>query len=469
MTKDRGRLARYACAGGDIPPVRPGAPWLVLVAVFTLLAMPLAAAPPPTQLLWQGSIEIASGRGEKGPWEQNASRYHYVDDPSVTYAGGEDAGVVWVNQSEKDVFFQRFSREGRAQLSAPVNVSRSPATFSWLPRVVTSPHVKGSIYVLWQEIIFSGGSHGGDILFARSEDHGNSFSPPHNLSNSVGGDGKGRINAEVWHNGSLDLAVGSDGSIYAAWTEYDGPLWFSRSTDGGASFSPPQQVAGGPHEKPARAPSLALGPNHEIYLAWTTGEDDAADIHLTSSTDRGGSFLPPRPVAPTPTYSDAPKLAVDRAGRVHLVYAESEGGPFEHSHIRYTRSSDGAQSFDAPRRLSHPLPKQVKGAAYPYLALDAQDHVYVAWELFRGQSRSPRGLGFTLSRDGGDQFVQPAPIPGSSDPGGGQNGSQQGLLMKKLAVDGLGKIAVVNSSFKPNAYSRVWLVRGEAIASGKRD
>ena len=43
--------------------------------------------------------------------------------------------------------------------------------FSWLPRMRSRPAIERSV-VLWQEIIFSGGSHGGEILFARSNDGG---------------------------------------------------------------------------------------------------------------------------------------------------------------------------------------------------------------------------------------------------------------------------------------------------------
>jgi hypothetical protein len=57
-----------------------------------------------------------------------------------------------------------------------VPVSKNPASFSWLPKIVMTSGDPQAIYVLWQEIIFSGGSHGGDILFARSTDDGRTFS-----------------------------------------------------------------------------------------------------------------------------------------------------------------------------------------------------------------------------------------------------------------------------------------------------
>lgn len=429
------------------------APFVLAVPFAALAAASTQAAEP---LSWHGTTEVAAGRAERGPWRMNESRFDYVDDPSVALDDRGEAAVVWVDQARKDVFFQRFSATG-AKRGEPVNVSRSPAVFSWLPRIALSPRGAGKVFVLWQEIIFSGGSHGGDILFARSEDGGKTFSRPLNLSNSVAGDGKGRISRDIWHNGSLDLAVGADDAIYAAWTEYEGALWFSRSGDDGKRFSPPMRVGGG-SDKPARAPSLARGADSAVYLAWTVGEDNAADIRVAASADGGSSFGEPRIVAPSPGYSDAPKLAVDRRGTLHLVYAESSGGPFAPSRIRYTRSSDGARTFEPPREISTP------GAGFPALSVDANRNVYVLWELFRDPRGYPRGLALAVSRDSGRSFTAPAIVPGSIDPDDGVNGSSQGLLMRKLAVNGRGAVSIVNSSFKLDQRSRVWLIRGALYA-----
>ena len=432
--------------------------WFLAIVLLLLPAVLSALANVAPPLLWQASTEVAKGRGERGAWQQNDSRYDFVDDPSVAINERGEVAVVWVDQAAKAVLFQRFSADGKRQLDRPSNVSRLPQTFSWLPRVVIAPDAPDTIFVLWQEIIFSGGSHGGDILFAKSHDGGRSFSQALNLSRSTGGDGKGRINREIWHNGSLDLVAGPNGALHAAWTEYDGPLWFSRSTDGGRSFLPPQRVAAG--GKPARAPSLALGPDRTVYLAWTTGEDDGADIHLAKSTDGGASFGRPQLIAPSKNYSDAPKLAVGPGAILHLVYAESSGGPFAGYQVRYTRSADGGRSFDAPREISTPMPGSFVSAAFPAMGVDAHGRVYVLWELYADMRQPPRGLGLAVSVDGGRSFSKPGLVPDSADPGGGFNGSSQGLLMKKLAVSTGGAVAIVNSSLKQDAHSRVWLMRG---------
>ena len=443
--------------GGESRLIRSGVV-LVLLFLANLTAVNVAAAAERRgQLEWCPTVEVATGGGQRGPWRQNESRYDYVDDPTVTLDARGAAAVAWVDQRRKDVFFQVYDRNSKPRFAQPVNVSRTAQVFSWLPRIVMAPQRPDDVFVLWQEIVFSGGSHGGDIFFARSRDGGKTFDAPLNISSSVGEDGKGRINRDVWHNGSLDLAIAADGTLYSAWTEYDGALWFSRSTDRGATFSKPVQI-GGDNAKPARAPALAAGRGGSVHVAWTVGEDESADIRMAASADGGRTFGEPRVVAQTPGYSDAPKIAVDANGTLHMVHAESARGPFDRYHVRYTRSHDGGRTFEAAREISKPAPVHSTSATFPALSLDESGNVYVLWELHTDPREMPRGLALAVSRDRGNTFSAPALVPDSLDPNGGFNGSQQGLLMRKLAVSG-GEVAVVNSSFREGAKSRVWMIR----------
>ena len=434
---------------------------LVLLAASGVAGEANPAERGPAGITWGATIELARGGGLRGPWQQNESRYDYVDDPTVAIAESGATAVAWVDQARKDIFFQVFERDRKPRLTQPVNVSRTPQVFSWLPRIALSSRQPRDAYVLWQEIVFSGGSHDGEIFFARSRDGGASFEKPLNLSNSMGGDGKGRINRDYWHNGSLDLAIGADGALYAAWTEYDGPLWFSRSIDRGETFSKPMQVADSGSGKPTRAPALAAGRDGSLYLAWTVGEEEGANIRVTRSADGGRTFGAPVIAARTGAYSDAPKIAVDNRGTLHIVHAESTSGPFDRYDVHYTRSYDAGQTFQPARELSKPQPQGYSSAAFPALSVDGKDNLYVVWELYRERREPPRGLALAVSRDRGNTFSTPAIVPDSVDAHGGFNGSLQGLLMRKLAASGGGEIAVVNSSFKAGGRSRAWLIRGE--------
>ncbi len=437
--------------------------WLSLAMfAFWLAVVPVLAETQVSGVTWQDKVAVASGNGVQGPWRMNKSEYDYVDDPTVAINEQGFIGVSWVDQARKDVFFQLYQPDGTTRLDTPVNVSRSPTILSWLPRALIGPSDVRNVHILWQEIVFSGGSHGGEILFARSIDGGATFAAPINLSNSLGGDGKGRLTARSWHNGSLDLAIDPEGNFYAVWTEYEGTLWLAESIDSGASFSPPKRLVDGDVSGPARGPSIAIDVRGTIYIAWTVGENRAANIQIARSDDQGHSFSPPQAAFSTNGHADAPKIAVDRQGTIHLVYAESPDGPFERYHIVYSRSGDGGRSFDVPREISAPRIGKTKSAHHPALRLDGDDNLFVIWELVADRRTRSSGLGFAVSNDRGSTFTPPALVPGSMDPALGVNGSLQGLLMNKLAVNQSGALAVVNSTFKRDEHSGIWLFRAQA-------
>src|SRR5919106_4968292 len=391
-----GRLVRPV-AGGQNPA------GYLSTAFFVWSAVALSAAPAPGQtdlsgVAWEEKIEVAAGDAYHGPWRMNESQFLYVDDPTVAINDADVVGVAWADQSRQDIFLQIYEPDGQRRFEEPVNVSGSPQIFSWLPRMLITSGDASELSILWQEIVFSGGSHGGEIFFARSTDGGQTFSNPINLSNTIAGDGKGRLSARQWDNGSLDLAVGPQGDLYAAWTEYEGTLWVSRSTDRGESFSHPLRIAGGGDARPARAPSLTVDDEGAVHLAWTVGEDRAADIHIAKSVDRGRSFGEPRVVFETDGHADAPSIAVDGKGTLHLVYAESPAGPFKRYHIRYTRSSDGGATFEKPREISSPQIEPFESASFPTLDLDGEGGPYVVWELSPSWEHRPQGLGLARSK-----------------------------------------------------------------------
>lgn len=429
-------------------------------AVVLALALPACAGEDgPSAIHWQAPIQVAGGEAHRGPWRMNDSDFRYVDDPTVAISPAGGIGVAWVNQSGKDVHFQRYGFDGKARLAEPVNVSRSPDVFSWLPRLAFTG--RDEAHVLWQEIVFSGGSHGGEIFYARTDDGGATFSEPVNLSNTTNGAGKGRLTARYWHNGSLDIAAGAGGRLYAAWTEYQGPMRVARSGDGGRTWSKPVLVAGGRGELPARGPSLTVGPDARVHLAWTVGEDPAADIRYAVSTDGAQTFGDSEIVHAGAAHADAPKLAVAADGTVHLAWMESPGGPLRAYRIKYARRPFRAGDFDQPAEISGPLPEEFDHARFPHLALDGNGNPHVLFELFGRRAQRGQGLGLTWSDDGGDSFTAPLAIPRGTDANTAVNGSLQGLLMQKLAVSRAGDIAVVNSTYREGDTSRVWLVSGK--------
>ena len=115
------------------------------------------------------------------------------------------------------------------QFSTPKNVSNN-SDFSFTPQLAVD--LGGNIYVVWEDDT----NTNSNILFSRSTD-GGTFSAPKGVSNSAGFSFNPRI------------AVDSGGTINVVWQ--DSPdfyrtsnVFFSRSSDGGITFSTPMNLSG---------------------------------------------------------------------------------------------------------------------------------------------------------------------------------------------------------------------------------
>ena len=104
----------------------------------------------------------------------------------------------------------------------------------------------------------------------------------------------------------------TDGNVYVAWSEYHafGPtnaVLFSRSTDGGDSFSKPHRVTPQILGTASYA-DLAVGPDGTVYLTYTTDPSAAnpvPDVWLQVSTNAGASFGAPIHIAEITPFSSS--------------------------------------------------------------------------------------------------------------------------------------------------------------------
>jgi hypothetical protein len=119
-------------------------------------------------------------------------------------------------------------------------------------------------------------------------------------------------------------------------------IWFSRSTDRGATFSVPFRVSG---NIPTEGCSVAVGPEGEVYVAWLL-KMNTRRIMIDKSTDGGMNFGTDVRVSnvtlipdPLPTSSTSgikntksyPSIDIDRSngpdrGRVYVVWADNRTG-----------------------------------------------------------------------------------------------------------------------------------------------
>lgn len=142
-------------------------------------------------------------------------------------------GSVWVATYNRDAaHYVRTVVVGRGT-PAPAGKFHDKTSIE-VDRSQASRHA-GNVYVAWS--VFQGAG-ANEIMFARSTDHGATFSHPMKISEGSLG------------NQFADIAVTYNGTVYVAWngtvgsraTGHDAMLW-TRSTNGGRSFSKPRVAA----------------------------------------------------------------------------------------------------------------------------------------------------------------------------------------------------------------------------------
>ncbi len=179
-----------------------------------------------------------------------------------------------------------FDADGMLSWGPPtfVNPTTSPAIFNdkeWIgaDSHVTSPF-RDRVYVSWTRFIFNpvnGAYVQSPIFLAFSTDGGSTFSDPQQIVGNVHFD-----------QGS-QVVVGSDGTVYVFWEGSTrlaifNSIWMTKSTDGGVTWSKPIAVAPlvdviRPSNTAFRVnsfPAAAIAPDGALYAAWASEVNNAA-------------------------------------------------------------------------------------------------------------------------------------------------------------------------------------------------
>src|SRR5512133_49135 len=210
----------------------------------------------------------------------------------------------------------------------------------------------------------------------------------------------GNFTDKPWMEVDLNAPSASpcSGNVYLADTDYHGPsgsspIVFSRSTDGGVTWSSPRTIStGGPsgasHNQGA---DIAVAPNGTIYVAFEAFSQQGVDtINFAKSTDCGRHWTQPvivntinGPQAPgvamrTPTFAF---LAVDTTNS-NIVYAayQSLNGDYD---IYAQRSTNGGATWGAPVQVNDD-----PGARHQIFPTIEVSHgtLNVAWYDFRNST-----------------------------------------------------------------------------------
>ena len=157
---------------------------------------------------------------------------------------------------------------------------------------------------------------------------------------------------------TLTPTFSDDGTLWLAARGGD-RLYVLRSHDGGASFLPATAIdtKGATLDwGPDARPKLVVTADGTAVLAYATFRDDDfnGEVFTTRSTDGGASFAPPQPITDVQESQRFQDLALDADGAIfatwldkrHRVDFKRRGLPYPGAGLAYTWSHDGGAHFD---------------------------------------------------------------------------------------------------------------------------
>jgi hypothetical protein len=329
------------------------------------------------------SSVCATAQGQVfSPPKNISNNADYSFTPQVAVDGAGNIYAVWQDDTatNSNILFSH-SNDGGATFSAPLNVSKSSGSSS---NPLISVDRLGAINVVW----VSDAPGNNDVFFSRSSDGGGTFSAPLNLSNDpadslspqLAVDGSGNINV-VWESDNIKLGV-----------------LFSHSTDGGATFSAPADLAtntGG-----SFGAQLAVAADGSINVVWEDDSNSGSNISYSRSSDHGATFSAPKNLSSNLGNSFESQIAVDASGNIDVIWADSTPGNFD---IFFSRSTDHGATFSSPNNLSN----SPANSLHAHIGVDTTGGVYAAWEENVAADAGNRDIFFTRSSDSGASFSAP--------------------------------------------------------------
>lgn len=204
-----------------------------------------------------------------------------------------------------------------------------------------------------------------------------------------------------------NICVDSFNRIHVVWIYQSGSsfdVYYSRSVDGGATWSPPRDIVNSP--LPATSPNIAVGPDNTLHLTWCDRRlGGNARVFYSRSFDAGANWETGRDISgATPLSAGPPLVSIDLRNRVHVAW--HIGNPDTQqgiAQVYYCRSLNGGTTFQPPIRLNT---NPNFHAAFPRfnVAGTSGDIIAIAW---RDNRRAPDWDTYVaVSTNGGQAFTE---------------------------------------------------------------
>jgi len=257
----------------------------------------------------------------------------------------------------------------------------------------------------------------GDLVTTKSTNNGATWSPFVAVPNTTTGEDKNHFTVDV--NATSPYV----NNLYTAYSDFGATptrINFSRSTNGGTSFTAPVIISNGASTD--QGLNLQVGPNGEVYGAWTSyiTYPTNSNIGFNKSTDGGATWG--TQVSAVSNLLDIrgtitkggnsirvagfPSMAVDRSNGSHRgwIYVTYSAKPNGNPDVMFVRSTDGGTTWSTPKKISQESTNRDQW--HPWAAVDqSTGSLYVMYYDSRNFSANDSAQVYlSRSLDGGDTF-----------------------------------------------------------------
>jgi hypothetical protein len=230
----------------------------------------------------------------------------------------------------------------------------------------------------------------------------------HTIANNRSGSNSEMSNLSN-NNGHSEMpqVAASGNNVYVIWLD-DIPgsrdVFLRRSTDGGNTFDSKiinlsmNNLQGGGGAFNLKITARA----NNVYVVWENTPENNGQIFFSKSIDGGNTFSNPVNLGNNTGFFGYPEIAVSKSNYVYAVWHNAGDG------ISFRRSADGGNTFDKAINLSNNIPLSFQ----PQIAIsDNDNNVYVVWTKIHSykiqnkqQQPSRYDIVFRKSIDRGETF-----------------------------------------------------------------